>query len=51
RQVWPGDTLTCRGKVTAKSEKNGEKLIEGDLEVVNQKGEAAVKGAFAVTAA
>src|SRR5271155_5453502 len=43
RQVWPGDTLTCRGKVTAKSEKNGEKLIEGDLEVINRKGEAAVK--------
>ncbi|MGA2409731.1 MAG: MaoC/PaaZ C-terminal domain-containing protein [Candidatus Binataceae bacterium] len=51
RQVWPGDTLTCRGKVTAKSEKNGEKLIEGDLEVINQKGEATVKGAFAVSIA
>jgi len=32
RQVWPGDTLTCRGKVTGKSEKNGEKLIEGEVE-------------------
>src|SRR3984957_5866898 len=51
RQVWPGDTLTCRGKVTGKAEKNGEKLIEGNLEVENQKGEAPVKGAFAVTAA
>ncbi len=51
RQVWPGDTLTCRGKVTGKSEKNGEKLVEGELEVVNQKGEAAVKGSFAVAAA
>jgi acyl dehydratase len=51
RQVWPGDTLTCRGKVTGKTEKNGEKLIEGNLEVINQKGEATVKGAFAVTAA
>src|ERR1700728_5200125 len=49
RQVWPGDTLTCRGKVTGKSEKNGEKGIEGEVEVVNQKGEATVKGAFAVT--
>jgi len=48
RQVWPGDTLTCRGKVTGKSEKNGEKLVEGELEVVNQKGEATVKGTFAV---
>jgi len=51
RQVWPGDTLTCRGKVTAKNEANGEKLVEGELEVVNQKGEAAVKGAFRVAAA
>src|ERR1700726_2907560 len=50
RQVWPGDTLTCRGKVTGKSEKNGEKLVEGELEVVNQKGEATVKGAFCVAA-
>jgi acyl dehydratase len=50
RQVWPNDTLTCRGKVTAKREANGEKLVEGDLEVVNQKGEATVKGAFCVAA-
>ena len=46
RQVWPGDTLTCRGKVTNKVEQNGEKLIEGDVEVINQKGEATVKGNF-----
>src|SRR6266851_280918 len=38
-RVWPGDTLTCSGKITNKTEANGEKLIEGDLEVVNQKGE------------
>src|ERR1700675_796682 len=50
RQVWPGDTLPCSGKVSGKSEKNGEKLVEGDLEVVNQKGEATVKGAFCVAA-
>ncbi len=50
RQVWPGDTLTCRGKVTAKTEQNGEKLIEGDVEVINQKGEATVKGNFVVLA-
>jgi acyl dehydratase len=50
RQVWPGDTLTCRGTVTNKTEKNGEKLVEGELEVVNQKGEATVKGSFAVAA-
>ncbi len=51
RQVWPGDRLICRGTVTAKNETNGEKLVEGELEVVNQKGEATVKGAFRVAAA
>lgn len=51
RQVWPGDTLTCRGKVTKKTERDGEKLIEGEVEVVNQKGESTVKGEFAVVAA
>jgi len=51
RQVWPGDTLTCRGKVTNKLERNGERMVEGELEVLNQKGETTVKGNFAVVAA
>jgi len=51
RQVWPGDTLTCRGKVTGKVERNGERIVEGDVEVLNQKGESTVKGNFAVVAA
>jgi acyl dehydratase len=50
RQVWPGDTLTCRGKVTNKVERDGDKLIEGEVEVINQKGEATVKGSFMVLA-
>lgn len=50
-RVWPGDTVTCRGKVTNKVERDGQKLIEGDLEVVNQKGEAAIKGSFAAACA
>ena len=50
RQVWPGDTLTCRGTVTNKTERNGERIVEGDVEVVNQKGETTVKGNFAVLA-
>ena len=50
-RVWPGDTVTCRGKVTSKTEKNGEKIIEGDLEVLNQKGEPAIKGSFAAACA
>jgi acyl dehydratase len=50
-RVWPGDTLTCRGKVTGKTEAKGEHLIEGELEVLNQKGETAVRGAFAAAVA
>ncbi len=45
-RVWPGDTVTCRGRITNKLEENGERLIEGELEVVNQKGEPAIKGSF-----
>jgi len=44
--VWPGDTVTCRGKVTKKYERGDERLIEGELEVVNQKGEVAIKSSF-----
>jgi acyl dehydratase len=50
-RVWPGDTVTCRGKITGKREANGERLIDGDLEVINQKGEAAIKGSFSAAVA
>jgi acyl dehydratase len=50
-RVWPGDTVTCRGKVTGKREAGGERLVEGDLEVLNQKGEVAVRGSFSAAAA
>lgn len=49
-RVWPGDMLTCRGKITNKAEVNGEKLIDGELEVVNQKGETAIRGSFSAAA-
>ncbi len=46
-RVWPGDTITCRGRVTKKYRTEaGEGRIEGDLEVVNQKGEAVIRGSF-----
>jgi peroxisomal enoyl-CoA hydratase 2 len=45
-RVWPGDTVTCTGKVTVKTENDGEKLIEGELTVLNQKGEPAIRGSF-----
>lgn len=50
-RVWPGDVVTCGGRITGKREANGEKLIDGDLEVTNQKGEPAIKGSFTAAAA
>ncbi|MEA2624912.1 MAG: hypothetical protein QOD06_957 [Candidatus Binatota bacterium] len=48
-QVWPGDTITCTGKVTRKVEADGEKRIEGELVATNQKGEAVITGTFVAT--
>jgi acyl dehydratase len=45
-RAWPGDDVVCRGRVTRKLEQNGEKLVEGDLEAVNQKGETLISGSF-----
>ena len=50
-RVWPGDIVNCKGKITGKREANGEKLVDGDLEVTNQKGEAAIKGSFSAAVA
>jgi acyl dehydratase len=49
-RVWPGDVVTCTGKVTNKAEQNGEKIVEGELIVLNQKGEAAIRGSFRAAA-
>lgn len=45
-QVWPGDTLTCGGKVTRKFEAQGEQRIEGELTATTQRGEVALQGSF-----
>jgi acyl dehydratase len=45
-RIYPGDTITCTGKVTRKFEANGERLVEGELVVTNQKGEVAISGSF-----
>src|SRR6266568_293358 len=50
-RVWPGDSITCKGKVTKKYEHNGEKRIDGEVLALNQKGEVAVSGPVAVEAA
>ncbi len=45
-RVWPGDTITCRGRVTRKYERDGERRIDGEVAALNQKGEVAVSGTF-----
>lgn len=45
-RVWPGDSVTCKGKVTKKLVENGEHLIEGEVVALNQKGEVAIQGSF-----
>ena len=45
-RVWPGDTVTCKGKVTRKYEENGQRLIEGQVVALNQKGETAIYASF-----
>jgi acyl dehydratase len=37
----PGDTLTCRAKVTGKEEKDGQGLVQLEIGVDNPRGEAA----------
>jgi acyl dehydratase len=45
-RVWPGDTITCSGRVTRRYEEQGEKRIDGEVQATNQKGEVAVSGSF-----
>ncbi len=45
-RVWPGDTITCKGRVTKRYEHDGEKRIDGEVVALNQKGEVAVSGSF-----
>ena len=45
-RAWPGDDVICRGRLTRKFELGAEKLVEGELEAVNQKGETLISGSF-----
>ena len=45
-RVWPGDTITCKGKVTRKYEESGKRYVEGQVVALNQKGETAIYGSF-----
>ena len=46
--TYPGDTITCKGRVTEKTEEAGERLIACDLWIENQKGERVVHPASAL---
>ncbi len=48
-RVWPGDTITCRGRVTRRYEENGEPRIDGEVVALTQRGETAVSGTFTAT--
>lgn len=44
RMLWPGDTLTCKGRVFDRHAHNGNYFLELELWAENQRGELAVKG-------
>ena len=45
-RVWPGDTITCAGRVVRKYEADGERRIDGEVTATTQRGETAVTGTF-----
>ena len=45
-RVWPGDRITCNGKVTRKYEADGERRIDGEVTATRQTGETAISGTF-----
>ena len=45
-RVWPGDRITCSGRVTKKYEADGERRIDGEVTATRQTGETAITGTF-----
>jgi acyl dehydratase len=45
-RVWPGDRITCTGRVTRKYEADGERRIDGEVTATRQTGETAITGTF-----
>lgn len=43
-QVYPGDTLICKGVVTGKREADGQKWVDAALEVVTAEGASVLAG-------
>jgi acyl dehydratase len=44
RQVWPGDTVTCKGKITKQYTEGGKNYIEADVFAENQRAEKLITG-------
>ena len=47
-QVWPGETIICRGKIAKKYEEGGARLIECGLAVTNANGDGKIDGTAVV---
>jgi acyl dehydratase len=45
-RIWPGDTVTCKGKITKKCTQDGKNYIEADVFAENQNSEKAIVGAM-----
>ncbi|MEW6554789.1 MAG: MaoC/PaaZ C-terminal domain-containing protein [Actinomycetota bacterium] len=43
-QVWPGETIVCKGKIVRKYEQDGERLVDCALSVVNASSESKIDG-------
>lgn len=41
-RIWPGDTLTCRGRVSKVYEEDGVRHVDLELQAENDKGEALI---------
>ncbi|MDO9210660.1 MAG: MaoC/PaaZ C-terminal domain-containing protein [Deltaproteobacteria bacterium] len=46
RQVWPGDTITCKGKITRKYTEGGKNSMEAEVFAENQRGEKVITGSI-----
>jgi acyl dehydratase len=44
RQVWPGDTVTCKGRIKRKYAEGGKNYLEADVYAENQRGEKLITG-------
>ena len=44
RQVWPGDTITCKGKITKQYTEGRKNYIEADVFAENQRAEKLITG-------